>query len=637
VGPSTARWELQELLLEDLRAPRSAADGGGSFRLLEGGPARVGEAGTWRFVFETGPLGVAEGGALYLQISPWWGWSPPQTSDPERPGFCVIEADKVAEGAGLRFEARDLGGQILAIRPFRDDASSGSGGALVLSPGDRVLVTYGAGPLGATADRFAERAPGVYMAVDGDGDGVRKLLEEAPELVTLPGDGRRLVAFLPSVARPGDHVRLRVSLLDANGNAGVPETGSLLLQTDEGLSVPSESALHGRHEGHLEIPVEVRRGGVHRVHARLRHLEPDSRESHVLEVVSNPMLVAASAPSLLWGDIHAHSTLSDGSAAPEDLYRYARDIAGLDFAAITDHDHWGMHPLDRHPALWQRIREATIAADEVGRFTALLGYEWTSWVFGHRHVVSFEDPRAPDTLPSICSSLDPTCDNPEKLRSHLAGRRNLVVPHHPAGGPVAVHLDRSPDPLLEPLVEVASVHGLSESPELRGRIYAAVQGHFARDLLDAGHHFGFAGGGDGHDGHPGLSGIAGPMGGLIAVLGASNTRESLHEAILARRVYATNGPRILLFATLAGRPMGSEVPLAEIGPGALRFLAETEGLAERVELLQRGHPPRGIACEERHCDGVLDIEAAVEGDWIYLRVLQRDGGVAFSSPFFVTR
>ncbi|MBP1570202.1 MAG: PHP domain-containing protein, partial [Oscillospiraceae bacterium] len=37
------------------------------------------------------------------------------------------------------------------------------------------------------------------------------------------------------------------------------------------------------------------------------------------------------------GDMHCHTTMSDGSTSPEMLVQYALD-AGLDFIAVTDHD-----------------------------------------------------------------------------------------------------------------------------------------------------------------------------------------------------------------------------------------------------------------------------------------------------------
>jgi hypothetical protein len=41
---------------------------------------------------------------------------------------------------------------------------------------------------------------------------------------------------------------------------------------------------------------------------------------------------------LLKGQLHAHSSLSDGSLSPQELVRVYEDL-GFDFLAITDHDH----------------------------------------------------------------------------------------------------------------------------------------------------------------------------------------------------------------------------------------------------------------------------------------------------------
>ena len=41
--------------------------------------------------------------------------------------------------------------------------------------------------------------------------------------------------------------------------------------------------------------------------------------------------------SLYKGELHAHTSDSDGVGTPRDAYIYARDVAGLDFFAVTDH------------------------------------------------------------------------------------------------------------------------------------------------------------------------------------------------------------------------------------------------------------------------------------------------------------
>jgi hypothetical protein len=60
-----------------------------------------------------------------------------------------------------------------------------------------------------------------------------------------------------------------------------------------------------------------------------------------------PILITAlcTAPPLhaddqiFFGNLHSHTSYSDGSGTPDQAYKYARDTAKLDFLAITDHNH----------------------------------------------------------------------------------------------------------------------------------------------------------------------------------------------------------------------------------------------------------------------------------------------------------
>ena len=122
------------------------------------------------------------------------------------------------------------------------------------------------------------------------------------------------------------------------------------------------------------------------------------------------MLVDPEAPRIRWADLHGHSVRSDGTGTPEAYYRYARDVAGLDVAALTDHDHWGLPFLDESSEGWREIREATEAHYEPGRFVTIHGYEWTSWLFGHRHVLHFGGSEQAGV--HLHSSLDESTDTP---------------------------------------------------------------------------------------------------------------------------------------------------------------------------------------------------------------------------------
>jgi hypothetical protein len=167
-----------------------------------------------------------------------------------------------------------------------------------------------------------------------------------------------------------------------------------------------------------------------------------------------------------------------------------------------------------------------------------------------------------------------------------------------------------------------------------GVIYSAVPGHFGRDALDLGYLLGFVGGGDSHDGHPGLTFLASNQGGLTAVLDAELDRDSLWGALRARRTYATNGCRTLLFTTLDGHPMGSTVtPSAQ---GRLVLFTIGDAPLQQVDIVRTGAIMERIAAvDQPMVQATVEIEALESGEYLYVRVLQQNGGVAISSPFFV--
>jgi hypothetical protein len=603
-----ARPDIVESLRADLRAKRHPSDREGR-AWIEKGPRRVvaGGTGTWTLVYEAGPDGIAVGGRLFLQVSPFWGWSTPQVQREEEAGYTRVSTD----APGVTLEPETLDQQLLGIRVA----------GRALAAGERVRIEYGAGPRGAHADRFAERGSRFWFAVDGDGDGVRGLMPDSPTVDVVPGPPEQVVLTAPSVVRPGDRVPLHLAVLDAEGDGWPRVEGEVQLRaTEAGAKMPSRVRLVAGDRGCRKIDVVAGSEGTIRFEAA---------GPGPLHGSSNPVVVSRSLPRIFWGDLHGHSAVSDGTGTPEDYFRYARDVAALDVAALTDHDHWGMQPLATHPALWEEIRAQVGAFHEPGRFVTLLGYEWTSWIHGHRHVLYFGDEGR------VYDSVDPAFDSPSKLWDALRGQPALTITHHTAGGPIAEDWDVPPDPELEPVTEVASVHGSSEAPDSPGVIYDPVAGNFARDALDRGYRLGLVGSGDSHDGHPGLAQIASHTGGLVALLADELTRQGVLEALRARRVYATNGPRIVLHVTLDGAPMGAVVPVT----GKARVL---EGLVvgttplERVDLVRAGKVVRtfaGTGSEEmRLSEPVAGLAA---GEYLYVRAVQEDGGAAWSSPFFV--
>ena len=604
----------RDLLLELRRArdaARSPADGGGRAWLEGETEARCGIPQRFEIVYEAGPLGIEVGGAVRLTPPPFWGWSRAQLSEPAAPGYTRVEA--LAEGVELEPRAGEWLDVFVRGR--------------ALAEGERIRIVYGDGDVGAQVDRYAEAESRLWISVDGDGDGVAEILPESPAVDVRPGPARQLSALLPSTAEPGATVPLRLALLDGAGNYGVDASGeaALAVVPGEGLVVPDSVALTGEA---LTLDLTPTQPGVYRVVIEV------ALAGGPLVALSNPMLVAEGVAPIRWGDLHGHSNLSDGTGTPEDYYRFARDVAALDVVSLTDHDHWGMLFLDQRPDLWERIRTATAEANDPGRFVTLLGYEWTSWIHGHRHVLYFGDDGP------VLSSVDERYETPAQLWDALRGLPAMTFAHHSAGGPVPTDWSYAPDPELEPLTEVASVHGSSEAADSPNRIYSALPGNYVRDaLFEKGYRLGFVGSGDGHDGHPGLTHLASGNGGLAAILTDDLTREGVRAAFTGRRTYATTGQRIVLRAALDGNRMGSVLP-APAGDEAPSLYARAIGTAPiaSIDVVT----PHAVLRQERgpeeeiwDLEAMFDVPELEAGDAVYVRVVQVDGACAWSSPFFL--
>ena len=164
-------------------------------------------------------------------------------------------------------------------------------------------------------------------------------------------------------------------------------------------------------------------------------------------------------------------------------------------------------------------------------------------------------------------------------------------------------------------------------------IYAAVAGNYVRDALDRGYRLGFVGSGDSHDGHPGLAHLASPSGGLAAILADDVTRAAVADALRQRRVYATNGPRIVLRVALDGARMGSSVAAGE--RHRLQVVVAATAPLERLDVIASG----GRIETERAAGRMFwtlerELGPTRPGEYAYVRVVQEDGGAAWSSPFF---
>ncbi|GAB4309726.1 MAG: hypothetical protein Kow0069_09240 [Promethearchaeota archaeon] len=343
-----------------------------------------------------------------------------------------------------------------------------------------------------------------------------------------------------------------------------------------------------------------------------------------LAAASNPVLVfageeeARSTGRLYWGDVHGHQTvMCDGSGYPEEVLAYARDVALLDFAAYTQHDHFisPMHTGAAWSAFWAHSKRVLNHWNDPGEFVTLLAYEYRGgYAFDLRQGPqgSFGDvvvySRGSDV--PYYSGAWAAYDRPDELFSALkawrakTGTPVMAIPHHtPYGGYSVMTYDWSlHDPEIVRLVEIYSVHGSSECRASQGNPFplrGGVDGHVVeldrpgyhvRDALNMGVRVGFVASGDSHDGHlghslshteanhllqPPLSWDALPHlfrthhhypVGLVAVWAPELSREAVFDAMWNRSCYAAKGVgRPLVTLTVNGARVGGGDSVVNLG------------------------------------------------------------------------
>ena len=103
-----------------------------------------------------------------------------------------------------------------------------------------------------------------------------------------------------------------------------------------------------------------------------------------------------------------------------------------------------------------------------------------------------------------------------------------------------------------------------------------------------------------------------------------------------RRVYATNGARILLQCALDGHRMGSTIPPSETGSTSRLYLRVLAcGPLAAVDLVRSGSVQRFPAEGRLDLSLEFDLPELADGEYLYVRAVQEDDGCAWSSPFFV--
>lgn len=359
---------------------------------------------------------------------------------------------------------------------------------------------------------------------------------------------------------------------------------------------------------------------------------------------------------LFWGTLHGESERIDSTENIESCLRHFRDDRALNFFATSSVENIEETPNE----IWKLISQNIAEFDEADRFVTLLGFQWCGAPEseGIRQMIYAKENKP------ILRKKDAKYNSLKKIYKTVSPKELISIPCFTMGKGFSFDFDDF-NPAYERVVEIYNAWGSSECTEKEGNpkpissgkkgVQETAEGSIQKALL-RNCRFGFVAGGlddrgiysDFYD-----SDQEQYSPGLTAIIATEHTRAALIEALYNRSCYATTGERIIVGLYLAGSPMGSEVSTAN-KPGLLvnrhlsGYVAGTDKL-KSVEIIRNGKVIKSFNPDNYSLDFVFDDlvpmeKVAIQSKdnkksppfvYYYLRVIQEDGHMAWSSPIWV--
>lgn len=376
------------------------------------------------------------------------------------------------------------------------------------------------------------------------------------------------------------------------------------------------------------------------------------------------VMALKSSHDVFFGNLHSHTSYSDGSAKPEQAFPHARSIAELDFLALTEHNHRSApngangiaskHELYDGPGSNALINVAGDMTED-GAFVALYGQEFSSIGTGNHlnvldvpHVIDDQEVangffRAllktwlPDNVDSTDQPAVLQMNHPWNSNSPSAKEygRDDFEPFSDPFDEWRTSLDRHAQ-LIEIINGPSHDDGTGHDPK-------TISDSEYRRYLNLGFHLAPSANQDNHFENWGSSTDA-----RTAVVATALTKNGVLEALRSRSVYATLDKNLRIFSTVEGEPTGSilaavpdnDEPLrVEISiddddePEATYFVevfADSiggEGNGQRARLVGTYGPlETGAAPGEINVWVLEDLLFDSDWDYVYLMVLQKEDG-----------
>jgi hypothetical protein len=356
--------------------------------------------------------------------------------------------------------------------------------------------------------------------------------------------------------------------------------------------------------------------------------------------------------NIVRGDFHRHTELSwDGGGSNDgnlqDFYRYMIDAASMDFGASTDHQGGAW------PYWWWYTQKMTDMYHVPGTYSPIFGYERSAiYPNGHRNMFfarRSESRVTPFHLKSGAAQFglgenamgdEPgigtaeLVENDTKLLYEEIRKRNGIAISHTSGTRMGTDW-RDNDPELEPVVEI--FQGARTSYEQLGFPYVVVEGKDDAHMKQAGYQ---------PQGMVNLAWAKGYKLGIItssdhgsthisyAMVYAENpSRQGVLDAIRKRHTYGATD-NIIMDVRMGQHFMGDEFKLTKMQP--LKVKARGTRAVARVDIIKDNQVIYTAEPKQQNVDFEYTDKGDVSGrHFYYVRLMQEDGMIAWSSPMFI--
>ena len=353
---------------------------------------------------------------------------------------------------------------------------------------------------------------------------------------------------------------------------------------------------------------------------------------------------------LYFGQLHSHTTYSDGSGTLDAALDYVKnlpDSANVDFVAFTDHSNYFDKSGEANPEdalydmslataysqeTWKSYKDAVAAFNaSQSDVVAIAGFEMT-WSGGPGHINTFN-------TPGIVSRNNTTLNNKTSdagmkayyaLLSQPEGADSMSQFNHP-GSTFGTFSDFAYwDPVIDSRIFLVEV-GNGEGQIGAGGYYPSYE--YYTMALDKGWHVAPTNNQDNHKGKWGNANDARDV-----IITDDFSEQGIYAAIRAMHMYSTEDKNLEIGYTLNDLLMGSSISVVPEklnisvtvnDPDASDSISKVEVIVNSGKTVYTWSDPAELAT------GALSVELDPDYSYYYIRVTEGDGDLAVTAPVWV--